>query len=285
MAEDNKPTVDVAPLILGGRGALYPGAEVEYWREQYTREPYFKEGLVFEDYGPAYELGWAGYERYGAEFDTADRVLANDWMVQKGVSALSWEEARPACRAAWQRAHNASVYITDGTAGKEEAVQALKELAVHAHDGELGFKECAGQTDTPALRAFLERCAESCQDRLAELQGQIVGLGGEAGEGGTVSAAAHRAWFQLRSLFGGPRDEALLAECQRAEEATLACYRKALQQNLPHEVHAVVQRQFETAQRHHDMIKALLEQVRAQPEPSEAASADGTVALPQRSSS
>lgn len=34
-------------------------------------------------------------------------------------------------------------------------------------------------------------------------------------------------------------------------------YRKALQQNLPRDIHAMVRRQFEGAQRNHDMIKAL----------------------------
>lgn len=271
MAEDNKPTVDVAALILGGRGTLYPGSEAEYWREAYTRELYFEDGRTFEDYAPAYELGWTGYSSYGGEFNTADRVLANDWTVQKGVSTLSWEEARPACRAAWQRAHNTSVYATDGNGGSEEAIQILNELAVHAHDGELGFRECAGQTDTPALRAFLERSAQSCRDRVIELQEQIVRLGGELGEGGTMSAAANRAWFQIRSLFGGARDEALLGDCLRAEEAALSCYRKALQQNLPQEIHELVQCQFETAQRHQDMTRTLLDRAQAQAKSSQAA--------------
>ncbi len=271
MAEHTRPAVDVAPLILGGRGTLYPSSEAEYWRDAYTREPYFEDGRHFEDYGPAYELGWTAYGSYGEEFETADRVLANDWAVQKGVSTLSWEEARPACRAAWQRAHNAGTYSTDGSAGSAAAIETLKELAVHAHDSELGFKECAGQTEAPALRAFLERCAQSCCDSSTQLQERIVGLGGELGEGGTVSAAAHRAWFQIRGIFGGAREQALLGDCLRAQEAALSCYRKALQQNLPQDVHDLVQCQFEMVQRNQDMIRTLLERAQAQAKSSQAA--------------
>lgn len=49
----------------------------------------------------------------------------------------------------------------------------------------------------------------------------------------------------------------MLNECERGEDAAVARYREALQQNLPHDIHAMVQRQFEGAQRNHDMIKAL----------------------------
>ena len=102
-----------AAVIPGIPGA-YPDSEAEYWRASYSADPYYVSGRLFEDYGPAYELGWVSYATYGGEFDAADRVLANDWEVRKGVSSLSWDEARPASRAAWQRAHNAREYTTDG---------------------------------------------------------------------------------------------------------------------------------------------------------------------------
>lgn len=253
-------------LILGGRGSLYPESEAEYWRAAYSNEPYFAEGKAFEDYGPAYELGWTGYSAYGGEFETADRVLANDWAIQKGISSLSWDEARPACRAAWQRAHNASSYKTDGSAAAEDVIEALTELADNARDGELGFMEAAQHTQTPNLTAFFERCAESYRVSAGQLHEQIERLGGAAndGEGGTVTAAAHRAWLQIRSLFGGASDEMLLAECERVEDSALSRYREALQQNLPPDIHALVQRQFEATQRHHDMIRTLLGRVRAE---------------------
>lgn len=274
MAEEKRAAEDAivvqdpatAQLILGGRGSLYPGSEVEYWRQAYTSEPYFEAGREFEDYGPAYELGWTGYDTYGGEFETADRVLANDWIVQKGVSGLSWEEARPACRAAWQRAHNAKTYGTDGSLDVQEVIETLRELVANAHDGDLGFMEAASHTATPGLSAFFERCAQSCRADCAELQEHVARLGGEAEESGTVTAAAHRVWLQIRGLFGGAGDEKLLAECERGYEAALSRYRKALQQNLPEDIHAMVLRQFESTQRHHDVIKMLLARERAQTE-------------------
>jgi uncharacterized protein (TIGR02284 family) len=243
--------------------AAYPSSEAEYWRDAYSREPYYESGRIFEDYGAAYELGWVSYCVYGEEVEAADRVMANDWEVRRGLSSLSWEQARPAARAAWQRAHNSRTYLTNGSASREQVLEALDDLLENARDGELGFLEAAEHTQTPDLKALFGRCAESCHDAAAELQQQIQRLGGQADEGGTVTGAAQRVWVRIRGLFGGASDETMLNECERAEDAAVARYSKALKQNLPHDIHAIVQRQFEGAQRHHDTIKSLRDRARS----------------------
>jgi uncharacterized protein (TIGR02284 family) len=249
-----------------------PESEIEYWREAHAREPYFEEGRHFEDYSPAYEIGWTGFHDYGGEFGTAERVMATDWTVRKGISSLSWEHARAASRAAWQRAHNAREFTTDGSAEPEDVIATLNELLENARDGDLGFREAAEHTKTTALSSLFGRRAQSCRDAAAELQAQIERLGGQADQGGSVGGAAHRVWIHIRGLFGGASDETMLTECERGEDAALQRYRKALKQNLPPEIHAMVQRQFEGAQRNHDMIKSLRDRARdpAQAQPSEA---------------
>jgi uncharacterized protein (TIGR02284 family) len=281
MAEEKEPADEVAvvnnsaasQLILGARGIVYPGAEAEYWQEAHVADPYYDANRNFQDYGPAYELGWTGYFNYGGEFDTADRVMANDWDVHKGVSRLSWEEARPACRAAWQRAHNVSTYKTDGSAPPQEVVEALKAAADNARDGDLGFMEAAAHTQTPSLKAFFEQRAAACRDSAAELQEQIARLGAEVEEPGTVTATAHRVWLQIRGLFGGASDETILTESERAEAAALENLREVLQKNLPQELHAMVLRQYECTQRNHDRVRSLLARERAQAESKSGAAA------------
>jgi uncharacterized protein (TIGR02284 family) len=253
-----------ADIRPGNRLPGLPLSEIEYWREAYTREPYYEDGRHFEDYSPAYEIGWAGCHDYGGEFDTADRVMAADWSVRKGVSSLSWPEARAASRAAWQRAHNAREYTTDGSAKPEEVVAALNELLENARDGELGFREAAEHTKTPHLSALFGRRAQAYREAAAELQERIEQLGGQVEQGGSVGGAAHRAWVHIRGLFGGASDDTMLTECERGEDEALARYQKALKQNLPVEIHAMVQRQFEWAQRNHDMLKSLRDRAKTQ---------------------
>lgn len=275
MAAVSSPAHDVASqspeaaqLILGRRGTLYPGSELAYWRGAFDSEPYFEPGRSFEDYGPAYELGWIGWHTYGGEFETADRVLANDWLVQKGVSGLTWEQARLACRAAWQRAHNANGYASDGSADPIVVEDTLRELVANANDGALGFTDAAAHTETSSLKEFFLRRAQACRAEAAQLQEQLAALCGEKEEGGTVIAAAHRVWLQIRVLFGGAGDDTLLAECRRGEEAALSACREALGKNLPQHLHDMVRHQLDAAERSRDMIKALLDGTRG-PEPQD----------------
>lgn len=197
--------------------------------------------------------------------------MATDWMVRKGVSSLSWEQARAASRAAWQRAHNVREFKTDGSAKGEDVIATLNELLDNARDGEAGFLEAAQHTHTSSLGTLFARRAQACREDAAELQALIERQGEQAEEGGSVTGRAHRVWIHIRGLFGGAGDEAMLAECERAEDAALARYRKALKQNLPPEIHAAVQRQFEGTQRNHDMIKSLLDRARAQAQAQAAA--------------
>jgi uncharacterized protein (TIGR02284 family) len=247
-----------------GASPAFPASEADYWREVYAREAYYEAGRNFEDYGPAYEFGWASYAAYGDAVEIADRLLASDWEQRRGISSLSWDQARPAARAAWRRAENARSVVTDGSAPRERVIETLNDLLENARDGELAFREAAEHTKTPRLSTLFRRRAETCAEAATELQAQLRQLGGRIEEGGTLTGAVHRIWVHIRGLFGGASDETMLHECERGEDAGIARYRKALQQNLPHDIHAMVLRQFEEAQRNHDMIKTLRDQARAE---------------------
>jgi uncharacterized protein (TIGR02284 family) len=251
---------DAAQVRPGDPGhAAYPVSETEYWREAHVHEPYYAAGRGFEDYSTAYELGWVSFNLYGGEFDTAERVLANDWLVRKGVSTLSWEDARAAARAAWQRAYNARSFATDGTAAPEEVLAVLQDLFASARDGELGFREAATHARAPELVSLFERLAQHCAEAAAQWQQRSAALGARFDESGTVAGAAQRVWLQIRGLFGGASDQTLLAECERGQDDILAHARAALTRNLPPDLHAAVQRHFEQAQRQHDHIRSLRE--------------------------
>jgi uncharacterized protein (TIGR02284 family) len=237
--------------------AAYPLGEADYWREAFVREPYYRAGRGFEDYATAYELGWVSYHVYGGEFDTADRVVANDWLVRKGVSTLSWEDARPAARAAWQRAHNARSFVTDGTAAPDQVKDILEGLFASARDGELGFREAATHARAPELVALYERLAQHCACGAAQWQQSLAQVGGAVPDSGTVAGAAQRVWLQIRGLFGGASDRTLLEECERGQDEVVAHYAHALRGNLPAALHAAVQREFEQAQRQLDHIRTL----------------------------
>lgn len=85
-----------------------PTREDAYWRDNYSRESYYQNGMTYDDYQPAYRLGWESRGRYaGKRFDEVERDLARDWDTNRGKSKLSWDHGKHATRAAWDRIERA----------------------------------------------------------------------------------------------------------------------------------------------------------------------------------
>jgi len=91
----------------------------------------------------------------------------------------------------------------------------------------------------------------------------VTQYGGTPADGGTAGGALHRGWVKVKGAVGADREESILEEVERGEDASLARYRKALKNQLPADVRAVVQKQADGAQRNHDEMKALRDQARA----------------------
>jgi hypothetical protein len=80
-----------------------PREQDTYWQVAHAREIYFRAGLSYEDYAPAYCVGYIGYAQYRGTFDDAEKSLLANWCRIKGDSRLTLDEARTAIRAAWER--------------------------------------------------------------------------------------------------------------------------------------------------------------------------------------
>ena len=74
-----------------------------YWQQAFRRERYYSPQLDYEDYAPAYCVGYTGFAQYGGSFEEAERSLVANWVRIKGDSRLPLDDARLAMRAAWDR--------------------------------------------------------------------------------------------------------------------------------------------------------------------------------------
>ena len=95
---------------LAGAGAgkgvaekIDPTVEDAYWRENHPRSEYADPDYDYEDYRPAYQLGYEGPSRYRRSWDESEESVKSDWENVKGKSRLTWDKARNATRAAWHR--------------------------------------------------------------------------------------------------------------------------------------------------------------------------------------
>ncbi len=281
----------VVGAVVGGLAgkaageAVNPTAEEAFWRENYTREPYYEQGLGFDDYSPAYRLGLSGRERYEEQWTSVEPRLASEWESQRGASSLDWERARPASQAAWTRADmqyrsnqsrgidTAGMGLAGAVGGMQQAgnndgdrgdvADVLKDLVECCKDGEYGFRECAEQAKRADLKStFLQR-ADDCRRGAQELNDCLLRLGKKAEDSGSAMGAMHRGWVSIKSKLTTYDDKAVLEEAERGEDNAKARYLKALQKNLPADVRQVVERQYQGVQRNHDQVKMLRDQFRA----------------------
>jgi hypothetical protein len=82
---------------------INPTHEDAYWQREYTRQPYYRPELSYDDYSPAYRVGYTAPVRRPGSFAALEPELQQDWKQVKGRSRLTWPEAREATRAAWNR--------------------------------------------------------------------------------------------------------------------------------------------------------------------------------------
>jgi uncharacterized protein (TIGR02284 family) len=74
---------------------------------------------------------------------------------------------------------------------------------------------------------------------------------------GSVAATLHRGWINIRSAVAGQDDGAVVSECERGEDAAVSAYRDALDEDLPANIRAVVERQYAEVKQAHDRIRSL----------------------------
>lgn len=91
------------PVPTKGLDSL-PDREAPHWREHHAARRDLPGAPPYEACAPAYRFGARERQRYGpgAAWDDAESVLAHDWKAARGECTLSWAEAMPAVRAAWE---------------------------------------------------------------------------------------------------------------------------------------------------------------------------------------
>jgi uncharacterized protein (TIGR02284 family) len=141
---------------------------------------------------------------------------------------------------------------------REELLECLNELIETSRDGEHGYQTASENVKNPGLQTFFRECSTQRAQFASELESEVRQLGGTPVESGSVSAAVHRGWINIKSIVSS--DEAVIAECVRGDEGAIETYQRVLKNNLQPNVLPVVKHQFteikRTLDRLQDMSKA-----------------------------
>ena len=164
-------------------------------------------------------------------------------------------------RVEWER--NTAVAAEAQGVDNDDVIDILNDLLESCRDGEYGFRTSSDHAEAADLKSIFARHAQECAAAAAELETEIRALGGVPVEGGTLTGALHRGWVSVKTALTSQDDKAVLQECERGEDTAVARYRDALDNPLPANVRAVLERQARGAQRNHDEVRALRDRFEA----------------------
>ncbi len=138
-----------------------------------------------------------------------------------------------------------------------DAAAVLNGLIETCKDGDQGFRTAAEGVQDPTLRRLFESYAEQRAGFARELEREVGRLGDEPAESGHVAGALHRGWMKIREAVSGNDEAAILAECERGEDAAVRAYREAVDRGLPGSAGATVEQQYLQVNDAHDHVRAL----------------------------
>jgi uncharacterized protein (TIGR02284 family) len=139
----------------------------------------------------------------------------------------------------------------------DEIRSTLNQLIETLKDGEQGFRDSADKLKHGEYAATFRAIASERASYASELQAEVARLGGKPETSGSASGAMHRGWIGLKAALTGNDDHAILAEAERGEDNAVKNYRDALSKDLPTDIRAVIQRQYQTVEQRHAEVRTM----------------------------
>ena len=152
---------------------------------------------------------------------------------------------------------------TTTTMTPDEVISTLNNLIETCRDGQTGFQTAAEGVASSSLKSAFAQYSEQRGLFVSELQNQVRALGGEPETEGSVAAALHRGWINIKSAVTGKDEKNILEECERGEDSAKKNYQEALEADLPSDVRNLVNRQYQDVVHTHDTIRSWRDRTKA----------------------
>jgi uncharacterized protein (TIGR02284 family) len=145
------------------------------------------------------------------------------------------------------------------------ASSVINDLIEINNDRVAGFQKAIADINDENidLKAIFQKYATQSQKNAEELSA-VVGDPSDIETGTSIAGTMHRAWIDVKALFGGSDRASILSEAERGEDAIKKAYRDAMASSgFPADAVQVVAKQAAQIQAAHDEIKALRDAAKA----------------------
>jgi uncharacterized protein (TIGR02284 family) len=134
----------------------------------------------------------------------------------------------------------------------------LNTLIATTIDSINGYRESAEEVESPRLRELFTKRATERSAVVEQLRGEVSRLGGNPEDDGTILAAGHRAFLNLKAAVVSRDDKAVLNEVERGEDYLKTKYEAALNDGkLAPQSRTLVETAFASVRAGHDEMSAL----------------------------
>ncbi len=141
-----------------------------------------------------------------------------------------------------------------------DLIAVLNNLTELTKDGEHEFHRAANAIHNQPLKLLLSSRSNDCILAARELQDLVRGLGGKPKNHGSMMAALHRSWLDMKTIVSRRSDQTILSECEHDADVAEHRYRMALGADLPADIRQVVERQYQGVVQNHDRIREMRNQ-------------------------
>ncbi len=143
-----------------------------------------------------------------------------------------------------------------------ETIDALNKLIVINNDRVEGYKTATEETDEGDLKILFSRFSDTSEKCLAELNAEVLKLGGEPSESTKLTGKVFRVWMDLKSAITGKDRLGILDSCSYGEESALMTYVDVLKESgyeLSAEHRAMINSQHTWLKADYDHVNAMRE--------------------------
>jgi len=147
----------------------------------------------------------------------------------------------------------------------EKSIKWLQDLIQVNLDSRDGFKEAADnlKAKDPTLVTMFRTLSSQRAQQASELKALVTGNSDEEPtNSGSVAAAAHRAWMDIRTALGGG-EKAVLSEAERGEDHIKGKYEEAIKDLGGCSCTEVLRRHYTNVKASHDKVRDLRDSPRS----------------------
>ena len=139
----------------------------------------------------------------------------------------------------------------------EDTIGLINQLIETGKDAELGYRTAAQHVQNGQLKTVFSDYAEQRGHFVGQLQAEAERLGGTAAVSGSITAALHRSWIDVKAAFSGGDGSAIVAACETGENAAVAAYQRVLDMDISGQTRILIERQYRQVQEAHNHMLRL----------------------------